>query len=139
MKAREAYGQPLVIFNEAQQKKIREDFFSIKNNQLFKEGSYCMTDIEFSKKILKGSNAKRALICKIENIDFSQEPPLFTVKSVFEDKTLPIKLYQSQIKPFLGDPAKIDQKFKEILDQRESKNSMLEVKILDDGVKKWVN
>ena len=98
-----------------------------------------MTDIEFSKKILKGSNAKRALICKIENIDFSQEPPLFTVKSVFEDKTLPIKLYQSQIKPFLGDPAKIDQKFKEILDQRESKNSMLEVKILDDGVKKWVN
>ena len=99
-----------------------------------------MVDVEFSRKFLKGSNAKRGLICQIKDIDFREEPPFFTVQSAFEKKVLPIKLYKSQIKPLEGDPNLIDKKFKKITAQRASKNSLLEVKVIQgDGSQKWVS
>ena len=138
-KAKEKAGKLFNFLNLDEQKRARELFFAKRDNQLFKEGSYCMCDIEFSKKIIKGASGKRALICQIKDIDFRQEPPLFILQSAFEKKLLPIKYYQSQLKPLFGDPSKIDSKFKKIVAQRESRNSALEVKVNQlDGTQKWV-
>ena len=51
-----------------------------------------------------------------------------------------LQYYKSQIHPILGNPASVDEKFKQIVEQRESRAHNVEVKILlEDGTTKWVN
>ena len=64
------------------------------------------------------------------------------VESVFEKgKVFPIKLYQSQIKPFEGDISTIDKKYHQIIGQREWwHNGQFQVQIrLKSGHEEWVS
>ena len=51
-----------------------------------------------------------------------------------------LQYYQSELKILLGNPQKVDQKFKDILEQRESRKHTVDVKVLlPDGKKTWMN
>ena len=49
------------------------------------------------------------------------------------------QFYKSQLKPLLGDPEKVDKKFKQIIDQRESRNNSVQAKVLFPEGAKWVD
>ena len=48
--------------------------------------------------------------------------------------------YKNELKPLLGDPEKIDKKFKAIVAQRENRKHSIDVKVLmPDGTQAWQN
>ena len=80
--------------SENEEKNYREEFYSnLENRKYYKEGQLVLVDISFSKKILKGHNLKRGLICKIKECDFSRKPVVFILENIFgPKKILPIKV-----------------------------------------------
>ena len=71
-RAREKAGQLFHFLTPEQQHNLRRNFFAQKGNQMYKEGSFVMCDVDFSRKLIKGHNAKRALIAQIKSIDFTE-------------------------------------------------------------------
>lgn len=62
--AREKYGPKYEIFSKKQQEEKRQNFISKKANALYLPGRYCMADISFSRKILKGRDMQTILPMK---------------------------------------------------------------------------
>ena len=116
-------GQPSLkgFFSKKKQEEDEAQFFANRKNTVYKPGRFCLVDVIFGKIYKKGHSMKRAVICQIEKLDFSQRPVLFTLKSYITQKTLPIKYHIEQIYPLLAKPEKLDPKFKEILQQRDSR------------------
>ena len=130
------------LLSKQKQKEAEKKFFSSKSHKLFYSvGCLVMPSVEFIRNIVKGSAPKRTLICEITHIDFSLEPPLFTLQGLTSKKTLPIRYYLSQLKPIVKKREAIDPKYLAVLSQRESRHAQLEIQIYRKGTDKkiWVN
>ena len=80
------------LLSKEEQKKLENDFLSKPKNKLLRIGNYCLADVDFSSKFSKGTTPKRALVCIIKAIDFTQNPVLFELETAIDHKTLPIKV-----------------------------------------------
>ena len=60
------------MLTSLQQDELKKSFYAKKGHDLLKPGLYCLIDVDFSKKILKGHNAKRAVIAQIKSVDFTE-------------------------------------------------------------------
>ena len=121
--AEKKFGTPSYqgYFSKQKQADLESKFLSKKENQNYKPGKYVLADVIFSRAIQKGAALKRGLLCEIEKLDFSQEPVLFVLKSYITKQTLPIKYHKEQIFPLLANPEKVEPKFKQIIQQRDSR------------------
>ena len=86
-------GPPTGLLSKSEQKSYQKEFYEKRENKYFTKNHFVLADVEFSKKIIKGHNLKRAVIAKIIDCDFTQRPALFTLENVFgPKKTFPIKV-----------------------------------------------
>ena len=127
-------------FSKQKQEELEAQFFAQKKNLVYKPGRFCLVDVILGKAYKKAHDIKRAVLCQIEKLDFSQTPVLFTIKTYITQKTLPIKYHIEEIYPLLAKPEKVDPKFKQILQQRDSRSNKVEVKVKNpEGKEEWVN
>ena len=72
--AQDRFGSPQSGLSEQEQKEYKDEFYSnSENHKYYRPGQIVLADIAFSKKILKGHNLKRGVLCKILKLDFTQK------------------------------------------------------------------